>query len=160
MSLNTIFSTIDPFDILFQNMLQGNGYKSLQSKPDYPCDIYFNDEFLVFNIPIVGGKVDDIKVIKTDDEIRVSYHRSDKLPEEVTYLNRSIARRDFELAWKISPKFDLENLHANYQNGLFSIQIPWAAKSLPKEVPVLDLSHNKTQSKLANAAKAKLSETL
>lgn len=160
MSYNTILSSIDPFDILFQNMLRGTGYKPVQSKIDYPCDIYFNDEFLVFNIPVVGGKVEDIKVIKTDDEIRVSYHRSDKVPEDVTYISRSVVRRDFELAWKVSPKFDLENLHANYQNGLFSIQIPWAKKSLPVEVPVLDLSFNKAQSKLANDAKRELTETL
>lgn len=150
MSYNNVFPSLDPFDILFQNMLRGSGYKPVQSKMDYPCDIYLNDEFLVFNIPIVGGNVDDIKLIKTDDEIRVSYHRSDKLPTDVTFLNRSITRRDFELAWKISPKFDLENLHANYQNGLFSIQIPWASKSLPKEVPILDLTYNKVQSKLAD----------
>lgn len=153
MSYNTLYpSSIDPFDILFQNMLRGTGFKTIQSKIDYPCDIYFNDDVLVFNIPIVGGKAEDIKVIKTDDEVRVSYHRSDKAPEDdITYVSRSVVRRDFELAWKISPKFDLENLQANYQNGLFTIQIPWAKKSLPKEVPVVDLSN--LSNKLATGAK-------
>jgi len=159
MSYNTFYpSSIDPFDILFQNMLRGTGFKTIQSKIDYPCDIYFNDDFLVFNIPVVGGKAEDIKVIKTDDEVIVSYHRSDKAPDNVNYLSRSVVRRDFELAWKISPKFDLENLQANYQNGLFTIQIPWAKKSLPKEVPVLDLSN--PSSKLTKSGAKPLREEL
>lgn len=149
MSINTFFSdSINPFDILFANVLRGNEFRPINSKVDYPCDVYFNDEFLVFNIPIVGGRIDDIKLVKTDDEIRISYHRSDKRDDSVTYLYRSVVRRDFEMAWKISPKFDLENLQANYKDGLFSIQIPWAKKSLPQEVPISNLSYNLTQSEL------------
>lgn len=142
---------IDPFDLLFRNALKSATYQpfSVNTKLNYPCDIYFNDEFLTFDIPILGGKIEDIKVTKTDDELYVSYHRSDKSTDSCTYLSRGIVRRDFEFSWKISPKFDLENLHANYRNGLFSIQIPWAKRALPKEVPILDLSFNKTQSKLA-----------
>lgn len=144
--------SINVFDILYQNMLKGAGYTTIPSRLDYPCDIYVNDEYLTLDIPVVGGNIEDIKVIRTDDEIRVTYHRSDKTPENVTYISRSVARRDFELAWKISPKFDLENLHANYRNGLFSIQIPRAAKSLPREVPILDLSMNKSEREVLNAS--------
>lgn len=151
MSVNQLISsTIDPFEILFRNALRaGYGYQPIGRKPDYPYDVYFNDEFLSIDIPILGGNVDDIKVTHTDDELRVSYHRSDKPDGDVTYLTNSIVRRDFELVWKIPAKFDLENLHANYRGGLFSVQIPWAKKSLPREVKVLDLNYNPVQSELS-----------
>ena len=142
---------IDPFDLLFRNALKSTVYQpfSVNTKLNYPCDIYFNDEFMVFDIPVINGKIEDIKVTKVDGELCVSYHRSDKPTDSGTYLNRGIVRRNFDFSWKISSKFDLENLHANYQNGLLSIQIPWAKRPLPQEVPILDLSYSKLQSKLA-----------
>lgn len=154
MSLNQFYSSnIDPLEILFRNVLRSSGYRPVGTKHEYPYDVYFGDEFLIIDIPIVGGKTEDIKVTHTDDELRVSYHRSEKLDANVTWLARNITRRDFDLVWRVPPsKVDLQNLHANYRNGLFSIQIPWAKASLPKEVKVLDLNYNPVQSELAEAS--------
>lgn len=153
MSYNTFYpQSIDPFDILFQNMLRGTGFKTIRSSMDYPCDIYFDDDCLIIDLPIVDANVDDIKVTNAGDKIRVVYHRPEKNNvSDFTYLNRSIVRRDFDLMWQISPKFDLSKLQANYRNGLFSIRVPWSEESLPKEVPVLDLSNQ--SNKIASGAK-------
>lgn len=130
------------FDLLLNNLLRGTGYEPFtrQQNPGYPLDVYVNEEYLVFDIPIVGGSIDDIKVVKTNDELRIEYHRPDDHNPETQWIHRGIARRDFELAWRIGPKWDLHSLHTTFQNGLLKIYVPWAKNARPQEVEILDLN--------------------
>lgn len=141
--MSTLFKHYDSFDLIFNDLLRGSGYRPFNEvKPNFPLDIYTTSEFLVFEIPLSGVDSENLEITKTNDELRISYKPINP-DQEREYIHRGIARRSFEFAWRISPKFDLSQLSNTYSKGLLSIFIPWAKNALPERVPVLDLDKNR-----------------
>lgn len=140
----------DPFfqelNLLFKNGLKtGSGFEPFGdiTKVPYPLDSWFNDEFLVFEIPILDGKKEDISITKTSDNLRIKYTRSNKENEDGrTWVKRGIIKRDFDFSWKITSKFDSSQIQSVFENGILSIYIPFAKEAKPEEVPVLDTNAN------------------
>lgn len=136
----------DMFDLLFSNFLRGTNYRPLsEQKPDYPFDAYTTPTALHIDIPILDGILEDITVSTENNEIRVTYHRSNKLDENVNYIRRSIKRSDFSDGWRISPIYDLSRLECTYKNGLLKLTVPRSEASFPKEIKVIDLNNDQKQ---------------
>lgn len=145
--MSTLFkrTDFDSFDILFNNLLRGSGFRPFNGEinPGYPLNIYETDEFLTFEIPLSGANLDGLKITKTNDELRISYMNPDENKDkDRNWIYRGIANRNFEFAWRISPKFDLGQLSNTYSAGLLTISIPRSKASLPVEVPVLNVDEN------------------
>ena len=58
------------------------------------------------------------------------------LPSEQDYIHKGIARRSFNLGWKISPKCDIKKISATMDKGLLSIFIPFTKEATPKSVTI------------------------
>jgi len=56
--------------------------------------------------------------------------------EETKYLHRGIAKRSFNLGWKIDSKYELSKAEANFINGLLKIDIPFAKGSAPRSLKI------------------------
>ena len=146
--LNVILN--DPFfkafGLYFKNGMNSNGFFEpfgAPTKDPYPLDSWFNEEYLVFEIPILDAKKEDILITKTSDNIRIKYARSNKQDDSgKIYGKRGIIKRDFDLIWKITSKFDSEGIQSTYENGLLTIYIPFAKEAKPTEVPILDTASN------------------
>ena len=109
----------------------------------YPLDAWFNDEFFVFEIPIVKGNVENVEILKEGDILRIKYSRPQPITDENrTYVTRSITQKDFNLAWKIPSTFDKDNISSTFENGLLSIFIPYAETQKPEKVQIIDVSNN------------------
>jgi len=52
------------------------------------------------------------------------------------YIHKGIAKRSFNLGWKIDSKFDLSTATADFKNGLLQIVIPYAEGSKPKTLKI------------------------
>ena len=133
------------FNLLFRNGLKANGIFEPfgdVTKVPYPLDAWFNDEFYVFEIPILDAKKEDIQITKTSDNLRIKYTRSNKEDENRTWVKRSIVRRDFDLSWKIPSKFDHTGIQSVFENGILTIYIPFAKEAIPEPVQILDTSEN------------------
>jgi HSP20 family molecular chaperone IbpA len=114
-----------------------------QTKTGYPVDSYLTDEFLVFEIPIIQGSVDDIELIKTGNQLKIKYKRpKSEVGANVRYITKQIVRRDFELNWEIDPKFDGSKISSTYENGLLSIFIPFMPTSKPEKIGIVAVDNN------------------
>lgn len=133
----------DPFaalDLLFKNELKSTSFFQPfngHAKFEYPIDVYFDDAFLTFEIPILDGKKEDIKVTKTADSLRIKYTRSNAdVKGDVTWVKRGIIKRDFDFSWRITSKFDSEKIQSSFAEGLLTVRIPFAAEQQPQEIEI------------------------
>ena len=143
--INTPFGTrLFPTDLLFKNFFdQASAFQSnLDTKINHPVDIILKDDVMVFEIAAVGLKKEDIELQVEDGNcLKVSYTKpkiesNDSDLDVGEYIHKGIAKRSFDLGWKISPKFDLSKISAAMENGLLTISVPITEESRPKTIKI------------------------
>ena len=129
--MSTLFFERTPFDILVRNFFQdANTYLPLaETKVPHPVDIYTTDTHLVFDIAATGVAKEDLQIQIQDNTLRINYDKSKEEGSDVDYIHRGIAKRSFNLGWKIDSKFDLSKANAEFKYGLLKITIPFAKGS-------------------------------
>ena len=135
--MSTLFLERNPFDILVRNFFQdASQYRPLaESKLPHPVDIYERDNGLGIDIACTGISKEDIEILIEGNIIRVNYNK----PEEEDlgeFIYKGIAKRSFNLGWKIDSKFNLSKATAEFKNGLLIITIPFAKGSEPKTLKI------------------------
>jgi HSP20 family molecular chaperone IbpA len=130
--------TMDPFDIVWKNFMNSNSnYNTIQEKINYPVDIYETENGLCFELAVVGLDKEDLEIQVDGDTLRVSHeNRNDN--EVINYIAKGIARRSFDLAWKVASKYNLLKLEASMDKGLLIINIPYSASKAPRKIEILD----------------------
>jgi HSP20 family molecular chaperone IbpA len=132
----THFGT-SPFDILFKDFFNTEGefvpFNQIRFK--HPVDIYESNNSLNIDIACVGLTKKDIDITIEGDILRVEY-KKDKTEESVEYIQRNIAKRAFNMGWRISRKFNLGGLDAKLQNGLLHLSIPQSEENKPQSVTI------------------------
>ena len=128
-----LFST----DLLFKNFFDTNvGFGSvMECKPDYPVDVFIDDDSLCFDIACVGLEKDDIKLSVEGNTLKVVY-KKEEVEVEKNFLHRGIARRSFDMGWKVSPDFALSRLDATMKNGLLQITVPKTEEAKAKFIKI------------------------
>jgi len=143
--VNTPFGTrLFPTDLLFKNFFdRASAFESnLETKINHPVDIILKEEALVFEIAAVGLEKKDIELQVEDGNcLKVSYTKpniesNDSDLDAGEYIHKGIAKRSFNLGWKISPKFDLTEIDAKMENGLLTISVPVTPESRPKTIKI------------------------
>jgi HSP20 family protein len=126
---------IDPFDIVWKNFFDANSnYNTINQKINYPVDIYETENGLCFELAVVGLDKEDLDIQVDGDTLRVTH--DGKQDQERNYITRGIARRSFDLAWKVASKFDLSKLEAKMDKGLLIVSIPYAESKAPKKISI------------------------
>ena len=133
-----------PTDLLFRNFFETDtAFRSfVDTKPNYPVDIRQSSEALRIDIAVVGLDKDDIKIETLDgNTLRVSYEKpsieaNDSNEEAYDYIHRGIARRGFNMGWKIAAKYNLRNIKASMDKGLLSVEIPIHEEEKPKVINI------------------------
>lgn len=129
---------LDPFDILVRNFFNSELHFAPvnEAKIQHPVDILETDEGLHFEIACTGLTKKDIEINIEGDVLRITYDKGeDNLPEG-TWIHRGIARRSFNLGYKIASKFSLVEADAEMVNGLLKISIPFAEEAKPKVLKI------------------------
>ncbi len=126
---------MDPFDIVWKNFMNSNPqFNTIQEKINYPVDIYETENGLCFELAVVGLNKEDLEIQVEADTLRVTHEGNQD--QERTYIAKGIARRSFDLAWKVASKFDLNKLTAKLDKGLLIIDIPYAESKAPKKIAI------------------------
>ncbi len=138
---------MDPFDIVWKNFLDANStFNSIENKINYPVDIYETENGLRFELAVVGLNQEDLDILVEGDTLRITHDR--KATEvERNYIQRGIARRSFDLAYKVAMKFDLAQLTATMDKGLLIIDIPLSEERAPKKISINATLETKTNKK-------------
>lgn len=137
--METVFT---PFDILFRNFFDRESHFDIINnvKIPHPVDIYENKSGLVFEIACTGLTKKDVEINIEHDILRVTYQRPavDSLEDTVekAYLTKGIARRSFNLGYKVASRFQLSKADASMENGLLVITIPFAEEAKPKKLSI------------------------
>ena len=133
------FQERNPFDILVRNFLQKtHNYQTLaESKLPHPVDIFEVEKGLALDIACTGIPKDDIEILIEGNIIKINYNKPTSEQEEIDYIHKGIAKRSFNLGWKIDSRFDLQKADAEFINGLLHVTIPFAKG---KETKTLKIS--------------------
>ena len=135
--MSTLFYERNPFDILVRNFFQDASQFSplAETKLSHPVDIYTNDKGLIFDVACTGIAKEDIEILLQDNILRINYTKA-KEEEDVDYIHKGIAKRSFNLGWKIDSKFDLSKAVAKFENGLLTIGVPFSKGSELKTLQI------------------------
>ena len=136
--MSTLFYERNPFDILVRNFFQDAGtfLPLAESKVPHPVDIYTTETHLVFDIACTGIAKEDLEIQTQSNTLRVNYDKSKTDDKGVEYIHRGIAKRSFNLGWKLASRFDLGQAEAKLVNGLLEIQVPFAEAAKPKSLKI------------------------
>jgi len=132
-----------PTDLLFKNFFDTNSlFQSyVEQKPNYPVDIYTQDDELCFDIACVGLEKKDIDIKIEGNTLMIAYNKpniesNSSDIEAPDYIHKGITRKSFSLGWKISARYDLDSIKANMKNGLLNIRISLSEESKPRTVTI------------------------
>ena len=92
---------------------------------------------MYFDIACTGLTKKQVKVDIEGDILRVSYTKKDKEEDKDLLIYHSgIAKRNFNLGWKIARRFDLSKIEGSMKDGLLKLFIPLTPESKPKTVSI------------------------
>lgn len=133
---------LSPFDLLFKDFFRSelNFQPAIEAKIPHPVDIYENKDGLHFEIACTGLEKTDVEINIEGDVLRISYAKKEEDKccdvDDCNYLHKGIARRSFNLGYKITSKFKLTDATAEMKNGLLKISVPFAEEAKPKALKI------------------------
>ena len=140
--MSTLFNERTPFDLLFRNLFKADGVfqpTTFENKQPHPLDIYYDDKGLHFEVACTGLSKKDIQLEIDGDLLQIIYDKpNDDLSEDTYagYIYKGLSKRSFNLGYKVSAKFELEQLEAEMKDGLLHLFIPIAESKKPKSIKI------------------------
>jgi HSP20 family molecular chaperone IbpA len=98
-----------------------------KNKVSHPVDLYETEKGLNFDIACTGISKDEIDIQLNGDILKVNYDRIED--DNKDYIYKGIAKRSFNLGWKINSRFDVSKSIAGFNDGLLTITVPFAKGS-------------------------------
>jgi HSP20 family molecular chaperone IbpA len=136
--MSTLFfeKSFSPFDLLFKDFYKSdlNFQPAIEARISHPIDIYEDSNGLYFEIACTGLTKEDVEVNIEGDILKISYVKGDEPTR--SYIHKGIAKRSFNLGYKISSKFNLSKAEAKMNNGLLGIVVPFAEEAKPKALKI------------------------
>lgn len=142
--MSTLFNEtyVSPFDLLFRDFFKSETYfqPATEAKFPHPVDIYENKNGLHFEIACTGLGKSDVNIDIEGDVLKVNYNKPKEEDccevNDCNYIHRGVARRSFNLGYKIASKFDLPQAEASMKDGLLKISVPFAESAKPKVLKI------------------------
>ena len=129
-----------PLDILVKNFFNAEQEEFQQPNNriiNHPVDIYEDKTGLYFDIACTGLTKKQIELKVEDDVLRVIYtKKDDKEEKDLHHYHSGIAKRSFNIGWKIARRFSLPEIEASMKDGLLKLFIPLQPESKPKTVSI------------------------
>jgi len=142
--MSTLFfeRQLSPFDLLFKDFFKSdlNFQPATEAKHSHPVDIFETDKGLHFEVACTGLSKEDVELNLEGDILKISYSKdaeaADAEAQGRNYIHRGVAKRSFNLGYKIASKFNLSKAEAMMENGLLAIRIPFAEEAKPKVLKI------------------------
>jgi len=135
------FRSLSRADLLFRDLFSDDLFSDILDKPEikYPIDIKETADYLELDIAAVDLDKNEIEIeIKDGNVISISHKKKkeEEKDEACNYYCRGITRKSFDFEYKISSKFNVNELDAKLDKGLLRIKIPTAPEKKPKLIEV------------------------
>ena len=138
MSTHFLERLYNPYDLLFRNLFETGTHfiPATEAKQQYPINIFEDDSGLTFELACTGIPKDAIEVKLEGDSITFTYDKAKTPDPERKYIHRGIAKRSFNLAYKLGTKFNPTKATANFNDGLLVVTVPFAKSQTPKVLKI------------------------
>ena len=138
MNTHILERSFNPFDLLFRNLFESEAafIPAEQAKQQYPINIFEDDLGLTFELACTGIPKEAIEVKLEGDTINFSYDKAKTPDPERKYIHRGIAKRSFNLAYKLGTKFNPTKATAKFNDGLLIVTVPFAKEAAPKVLKI------------------------
>jgi HSP20 family molecular chaperone IbpA len=138
MSTHFLERFYNPYDLLFRNLFEAETafIPATEAKHQYPINIFEDDLGLTFELACTGIPKDAIEIKLEGDSINFSYDKAKTPDPERKYIHRGIAKRSFNLAYKLGTKFNPSKATANFNDGLLVVTVPFAQSAKPKVLKI------------------------
>jgi len=138
--MSTLFNERTPFDLLFRNLFKADGTFQeviFENKQPHPLDIFYDDGGLHFEVACTGLTKKDIQLEVDGDLLKIIYDKPTEEDEDYSgYIYKGLAKRSFNLGYKVAAKFELEKLEAEMKDGLLHLFIPIAESKKAKTIKI------------------------
>jgi HSP20 family protein len=138
--MSTLFfeRQLSPFDLLFKDFFKSelDFQPAIDAKFSHPVDIFETQYGLHFEVACTGLSKEDVSLDIEGDILKISYNKEAKEYKDRNYIHRGVAKRSFNLGYKIASKFDLSKTEAIMIDGLLGIKIPFAEEAKPKSIKI------------------------
>jgi len=137
--MSTLFHEQSKFDLLFRNLFKADGVfqpTTFENKQPHPLDIFYDDEGLHFEVACTGLTKKDIQLEIDGDLLKIIYEKPTEEEDYSSYIYKGLAKRSFNLGYKVAAKFELEKLEAEMKNGLLHLFIPIAESKKPQSIKI------------------------
>ena len=113
-----------------------NGHTNLP-----PVNIKEAETNFTLALSVPGGNKKDFKIEIDKDILTVSTEvKTEEVKKEAEYTRREFAFKSFKRSFTLPNTIDVENIKANYENGILSFELPKKAEALPKPKRLIELS--------------------
>tara|TARA_R100000908_G_C3751786_1_gene146330 strand:- start:1001 stop:1417 length:417 start_codon:yes stop_codon:yes gene_type:complete len=137
--MSTLFNERTPFDLLFRNLFNSDsGFQptTFETKQPHPLDIFYDDKGLHFEVACTGLTKKDIQLEIDGDLLQIIYNKPSEEEDYSGYIYKGLAKRSFNLGYKVAAKFELEKLEAEMKDGLLHLFIPIVESKKPKTIKI------------------------
>ena len=116
---------------------EDNNWDVINAKFPELQEFYTTEEGLIFDIAVVGLDKNHIKIEIDSNMLKILHEKDAEIDSDnKDYIHKGIARRAFNLGWKVSPKYNLKKIDAKMENGLLSILVPIEPDAKPVEIKI------------------------
>jgi len=111
--------------------------RSTISRGSVPSVNLFQDgEDIVLTAEIPGVKKEDLQLSVKDNLIQISGERKLEYPKHASAHRFERSNQKFDRTIKLPTRVDLDNIRAEYQDGILKIVLPRSESDKPKQIPV------------------------
>jgi HSP20 family protein len=105
----------------------------------YPAvNIYNNDEEVVLTAELPGFDKDEIKITTLNNVITLegNVQQEEKEEDDKKYYRLERRKAAFKRTFKLPFEAEVDNVNANYKNGVLTVTIPKAEAAKPKKIEI------------------------
>jgi HSP20 family protein len=135
------FDPFRDFDRLAEQMLFGGGRGGPRS---FPMDAYRRGDQFFVHLDLPGVDADSIELTAENNVLTVSAERRFEPEDSDHVLVRERSQGEFTRQLLLGENLDVDNIEANYENGVLTLAIPVAEKAKPRRISVGSSGGQKT----------------
>jgi HSP20 family protein len=127
------FDPFRDFDRIAEQMMLGGGRGGPRS---FPMDAYRRADQFFVHLDLPGVEADSIELTAENNVLTVSAARRFETEEGDQVLIRERPQGEFTRQLLLGENLDVDNIEANYENGVLTLAIPVAEKAKPRRISV------------------------
>ncbi|HJR45693.1 MAG TPA: Hsp20/alpha crystallin family protein [Actinomycetota bacterium] len=102
-----------------------------------PTDVFHTGDKLVIRMDLPGVNPDDVEVTVQESTLLINGKRAFPFEaDEVRFVRRGTFYGDFTQKVALGKGLDLEQISANFDNGVLELTIPYLAEVQPKKISI------------------------